>query len=422
MINNPISLYSQPKDYLTPNTAINKNLAVSSKSTYSDILDCEEEINMLQISNLPEEKLLSSNKNPSNWKVKDSEYFFALNSKELEYMANPYYLQTMQPNISIKMREILYDWMMEVCAELSLKRETFHLSINYVDRYLSRCARVQKSEYQLIGLTSMYISAKIEEILSPSLVDWASSADNGYSIEKIIETETKILKNLDFKVFPSTSYAWINWLMTQWDSFIDFHFSLVPGNNPKSFDQFLNKKKAKLECEERMIYFKQPNQKAYKRYRETLQILDLSLLNFEILKFFPKHATSGLLYLMISKYFYETNYSLLYFNGNYKDNSFIEYQVGLDSDSLDSFQLESTGIVQNLFSEFLSAAVEIENIEDIYLSVAFFHPFLSIEAGFDLPNACKTQSKSKIESHYEEFLAYQTHNPKNLEILLGLSL
>ena len=388
MINNPISLYSQPKDYLTPNTAINKNLAVSSKSTYSDILDCEEEINMLQISNLPEEKVLSSNKNPSNWKVKDSEYFFALNSKELEYMANPYYLQTMQPNISIKMREILYDWMMEVCAELSLKRETFHLSINYVDRYLSRCARVQKSEYQLIGLTSMYISAKIEEI----------------------------------KVFPSTSYAWINWLMTQWDTFNDFHFSLVPGNNPKSFDQFLNKKKAKLECEERMIYFKQPNQKAYKRYRETLQILDLSLLNFEILKFFPKHAASGLLYLMISKYFYETNYSLLYFNGNYKDNSFIEYQVGLDSDSLDSFQLESTGIVQNLFSEFLFAAVEIENIEDIYLSVAFFHPFLSIEAGFDLPNACKTQSKSKIESHYEEFLAYQTHNPKNLEFLLGLSL
>jgi len=35
------------------------------------------------------------------------------------------------------MRAILLDWMMEVCAEFNLKRETFHLAVIYVDRYLS---------------------------------------------------------------------------------------------------------------------------------------------------------------------------------------------------------------------------------------------------------------------------------------------
>lgn len=32
------------------------------------------------------------------------------------------------------MRAILLDYMQEVCAEFGLKRETFHLSMNYADR------------------------------------------------------------------------------------------------------------------------------------------------------------------------------------------------------------------------------------------------------------------------------------------------
>lgn len=34
------------------------------------------------------------------------------------------------------MRAILIDWMMEVSSEFTLKRETFHLSVRYVDFYL----------------------------------------------------------------------------------------------------------------------------------------------------------------------------------------------------------------------------------------------------------------------------------------------
>ena len=60
---------------------------------------------------------------------------------------------------------------MEVCSELTLKRETFHLAVNYVDRFLSRNASVKKEEYQLIGLTCMYIAAKSEEVLPPFIAD-----------------------------------------------------------------------------------------------------------------------------------------------------------------------------------------------------------------------------------------------------------
>ncbi len=35
------------------------------------------------------------------------------------------------------MREILIDWMIEVCEEFMLKRETLYLSVNYIDRYIT---------------------------------------------------------------------------------------------------------------------------------------------------------------------------------------------------------------------------------------------------------------------------------------------
>lgn len=34
------------------------------------------------------------------------------------------------------MREILIDWMTEVCEEFMLKRETLYISVNYIDRYI----------------------------------------------------------------------------------------------------------------------------------------------------------------------------------------------------------------------------------------------------------------------------------------------
>ena len=64
------------------------------------------------------------------------------------------------------MRAILIDWMMEVCMEFTLKRETFHISLNLVDRYLSKVPHIQKMELQLVGLASMYIAAKIEVLFN----------------------------------------------------------------------------------------------------------------------------------------------------------------------------------------------------------------------------------------------------------------
>jgi hypothetical protein len=80
------------------------------------------------------------------------------------------------------MRAILMDWMMEVSSEFHLKRETFYLSAYFVDRYLSREV-VSKTSLQLIGLTSMLMASKVEEIIPQKVANFARAADFGYSVE-----------------------------------------------------------------------------------------------------------------------------------------------------------------------------------------------------------------------------------------------
>ncbi len=117
-------------------------------------------------------------------------------SRESRYMPDPYYMEKYQPELTAKMRLILLDWMMEVCTEFRMKRETFHYAVNYVDRYLSLVPRIEKSQLQLIGVTAMYIAAKMEEIYAPKVADFAKSTDDGYTEEQILKMETRIMKVL----------------------------------------------------------------------------------------------------------------------------------------------------------------------------------------------------------------------------------
>lgn len=113
---------------------------------------------------------------------------------EAEYMPDPYYLDKNQNEIKWKMRAMLLDWLIEVCNEYTLKISTFHYAANYVDRYLSAVANVQKSNFQLIGLTALSIATKIEEIVVPQLSDFAISASNIFSVETIKKMELSMLK------------------------------------------------------------------------------------------------------------------------------------------------------------------------------------------------------------------------------------
>ena len=60
-------------------------------------------------------------------------------------------LLSKHPTYTARMRTILLDWLIEVCEVYRLHRETFYLSADFFDRYMSRTLDVPKTKLQLIG-------------------------------------------------------------------------------------------------------------------------------------------------------------------------------------------------------------------------------------------------------------------------------
>lgn len=89
-----------------------------------------------------------------------------------------------------------------------------------MDRFLSIYSNVRKEELQLVGVTSMFIAAKMEECLSPRVADFAKSTDNGYTVKQIIKMEQTMLRELGWRTTPPTYAMWANWYMNQWDIYI----------------------------------------------------------------------------------------------------------------------------------------------------------------------------------------------------------
>ena len=68
------------------------------------------------------------------------------------------YIEKFQKIVTPTMRGILVDWLVEVAEEYKLLSDTLHLSVSYIDRFLS-VNPVTKSRLQLLGVSSMLIAA-----------------------------------------------------------------------------------------------------------------------------------------------------------------------------------------------------------------------------------------------------------------------
>ncbi len=136
------------------------------------------------------------------------------------YECNSQYLERNQHNINWQMRAILLDWVKEVCGDYLFKRETFHYTINFIDRFLSKFKNIQKNELQLVGLAALFLAVKMEEIYIPKIKNILTAAKNTYSTNELLKMETILYQTLEFNISPPTLILWANWFMVQWDKFI----------------------------------------------------------------------------------------------------------------------------------------------------------------------------------------------------------
>ncbi|KAE9609365.1 hypothetical protein Lal_00020184 [Lupinus albus] len=109
------------------------------------------------------------------------------------------YIENVQQDVTPHMRGILVDWLVEVAEEYKLLPDTLFLSTSYIDRFLSH-NRVSKPKLQLLGVSSMLIAAKYEEITPPHVEDFVLITDNTYDKAEVVKMEADILKSLSFEM------------------------------------------------------------------------------------------------------------------------------------------------------------------------------------------------------------------------------
>ncbi|KAF9967485.1 G2/mitotic-specific cyclin, partial [Actinomortierella ambigua] len=127
------------------------------------------------------------------------EHFLKL---QLETMPDPSYMEA-QPELAWKMRGVLLDWLAEVHHKFRMLPETLFLAVNIMDRFMS-VRQVSLVKYQLVGITALFIAAKYEEVMAPSIQNYAYMSDGGYTAQEIRDAERYVLQTLGFSMaFPN---------------------------------------------------------------------------------------------------------------------------------------------------------------------------------------------------------------------------
>eukprot|EP00301_Raphidiophrys_heterophryoidea_P019037 c4020_g1_i1.p1 GENE.c4020_g1_i1~~c4020_g1_i1.p1 ORF type:complete len:419 (-),score=56.97 c4020_g1_i1:270-1526(-) len=120
---------------------------------------------------------------------------------------------TRQLDLNEHMRGILFDWLVEVAEEYKLKSATLHLTISVIDRFLSECI-LTRDQLQLVGVSSMLIASKIEELFPPRVGDFVFISDNAYNKAEISKMEKKIHSVLGSTLRTPTIHTFLELFQT----------------------------------------------------------------------------------------------------------------------------------------------------------------------------------------------------------------
>ncbi|CAL5436761.1 unnamed protein product [Camellia sinensis] len=119
--------------------------------------------------------------------------------EEVKRRPLPDYVEMAKKDVSPNMRAILVDWLVKVAEEYKFHSDTLHLSISYIDRFLSM-NDLNRKKLQLLGVSSMLIALKYEKINHPPVDEFCYLTDNAYTKKEVVKMEADILKHLKFEV------------------------------------------------------------------------------------------------------------------------------------------------------------------------------------------------------------------------------
>ncbi|XP_062203538.1 cyclin-A2-1-like isoform X2 [Phragmites australis] len=132
-----------------------------------------------------------------------AEIYTNLMASELIRRPRSNYMEALQRDITKSMRGVLIDWLVEVSEEYKLVPDTLYLTVNLIDRFLSQTC-IERQKLQLLGITSMLIASKYEEICAPSVEEFCNITDKTYAKAEVIKMECRVLNDLGFHLSVPT--------------------------------------------------------------------------------------------------------------------------------------------------------------------------------------------------------------------------
>lgn len=104
-------------------------------------------------------------------------YLFKL---ERAFPIRPNYLEC-QADVTPKMRSVLLDWINEVHHQFSLEVETYHMAVSMIDRFLQSTTVTPRRYLQLVGVTTLFMASKYEELMPPEITDFVYVTGKDFS-------------------------------------------------------------------------------------------------------------------------------------------------------------------------------------------------------------------------------------------------
>lgn len=111
-------------------------------------------------------------------------------------------------HITSPTRSVLMNWLVRAAADFELKGETLSLAVANVDRFLS-IMPMRRSRLQLLGMASLMIAAKFEEVTPPEVRELVAIAAGAYTQREVVKMERLMLKTLSFDIAAPTIHYFL---------------------------------------------------------------------------------------------------------------------------------------------------------------------------------------------------------------------
>ena len=119
-----------------------------------------------------------------------TDIYNTMRKQEKIFMVEANYLSKVQLPTEVKdtSRAFLVEWIIDVHRKFRLMPETLYVTVFLIDRFLS-LKQIKKSQLHILGVTSLLISTKYEEIYPPDLKDLLSVSENKFSRAEVLAME-----------------------------------------------------------------------------------------------------------------------------------------------------------------------------------------------------------------------------------------